>query len=60
MDLETAIKNPRINAFDIIQLEKGYTVYTYFKPNETKEDFQIRHWRNEKFAERLKKTKPLF
>jgi hypothetical protein len=59
MDLQEAINDPRVNVFDIINLYGGgYTVYTYYRPNETKSNFQIRHQRNLRKAEQLKKKKP--
>lgn len=57
--LQECIDDPRVNVFDIINLSKGrYTVFTYFKPNESDFDFQVRHQKNLRKAEQLKKTKP--
>lgn len=57
--LQECIDHPHVNVFDIIHLKSGkYTVNTFSKPGETKEDFQRRHQRNLIKAEQLKKTKP--
>jgi hypothetical protein len=57
--LSECIAKPHVNVFDIINLQNGkYTVYTYLKPNESEADFTLRHQRNLRKAEQLKKTKP--
>lgn len=58
MKLQTAINHPKINVFDIINLPNGkFDVYTYPKPNETKEEFDARDYRNLLFAIKLKSKK---
>lgn len=59
MDLQKAVLNCRINAFDIIEVGKSYAVKTYKRINETKAEFNARHERNLLKAEQLKTKKPV-
>lgn len=56
MNQTEAFLHPDVNVFDIINTSsKTYYVKTYFKADETDQQFQERHRKNEQFADKLKK-----
>ena len=60
MNAEEAIKDPRINVFDIIrEFGRPYRVITYQRPGESITDYQARHQRNIEWANRITKKPAL-
>lgn len=59
MNLEEAIHNPAINAFDIINNEDGtFKVVTYRKDGEDFDNYLKRHQKNWAKAKQLKSKNP--
>jgi hypothetical protein len=58
MNLFSAIQNPLVNVFDIIEdknSEYGFYVHTYKKPGETEDEWYERDNKNHEFAIKVKK-----